>query len=86
MGEPLFCHFNGHAVTRSQFSALLCMACLILDVDASKYRSHSFRIGAATLASSNGVSDDEIRTCGRWSSDSKTFKRYIRIPVGSFIV
>lgn len=86
VGGPLFCHFNGHAVTRSQFNAVLCKACRILGVDVSKYRSHSFRIGAATLASSKGVSDDEIRMCGRWSSDSKSFKRYIRIPVDSLIV
>ena len=86
VGGPLFCHFNGHAVTRSLFNAVLCKACRILGVDVSKYRSHSFRIGATTLASSKGVSDDEIKMCGHWSSDSKAFKHYIRIPVDSLIV
>lgn len=85
VGGPLFCHFNGLAVSRSQFNAVLCKACRVLGLDVSKYRSHSFRIGAATLASSKGVSDDEIRMCGRWSSDSKAFKRYIRIPVDNLV-
>ena len=86
VGGPLFCHFNGHTVMHSLFNAVLCKACQILGVDVSKYRSHSFRIGAATLASSKGVSDDETRIGGHWSSDSKAFKPYIHIPVDSLIV
>ena len=82
---PLFCHFGGQPLTRSQFNSVLCKACCALGMDCSKYRSHSFRIGAVSLASSKGLSDDEIRACGRWSEASFTFKRYIRIPVRALI-
>ena len=82
---PLFCHFGGQPLTRSQFNSVLCKACGALGMDCSKYRSHSFRIGAVSLASSKGLSDDEIRACGRWSEASFTFKRYIRIPLRGLI-
>lgn len=38
---------------------------------------HSFRIGAATEASRNGASDEQIKALGRWSS--RAYKGYIRI-------
>ena len=85
MAGPLFCHFGGQPLTRSQFNSVLCKACCALGMDCFKYRSHSFRIGAVSLASSKGLSDDEIRACGRWSEASFTFKRYIRIPVRALI-
>ena len=37
----------------------------------------SFRIGAATYAAEQGISDTKIRHMGRWKSDA--FKKYIRI-------
>ena len=40
------------------------------------FRSHSFRIGAATWLASKGVLDEAIKHMGRWSSNA--FKRYIR--------
>ncbi|KAK3740316.1 hypothetical protein QZH41_009409 [Actinostola sp. cb2023] len=43
------------------------------------YSSHSFRIGAATVAARNGVPDHLIQTLGRWSSNA--YKGYIRTPV-----
>ena len=82
---PLFCHFGGQPLTRFQFNSVLCKACCALGIDCSKYRSHSFRIGAVSLASSKGLSDDEIRACSRWSEASFPFKRYIRIPVRALI-
>lgn len=39
------------------------------------YSGHSFRRGAATWASRNGLSEDDIMTLGRWKSDS--YKLYI---------
>ncbi|XP_074657153.1 uncharacterized protein LOC141910317 [Tubulanus polymorphus] len=50
--------------------------------DVASYTSHSFRIGAATNAATNGVPEPVIRELGRWKSDA--FKRYIRInPAGT---
>ena len=41
--------------------------------------TESFRIGAATMASMMGVSEEEIQRMGRWRSQA--FKKYIRIPM-----
>lgn len=37
---------------------------------------HSFRIGAATEASRNGASDEQIKALGRWSS--RAYRGYVR--------
>lgn len=42
------------------------------------FASHSFRIGAATVAARNGVPDHLIQTLGRWSSNA--YQLYIRTP------
>ena len=42
------------------------------------FSSHSFRIGAATVAARNGVPDHLIQALGRWSSNAYQF--YIRTP------
>ena len=47
------------------------------NLDPNRYKGHSFRIGAATYAAEQVVSDDKIRHLGRWKSDA--FKKYIRI-------
>ncbi|XP_074654505.1 uncharacterized protein LOC141908371 [Tubulanus polymorphus] len=53
-----------------------------LGLPEASYTSHSFRIGAATNAATNGVPEPVIRELGRWKSDA--FKRYIRIsPTGT---
>jgi len=52
------------------------------DLDVLGYKSHSFRIGAASWAASKGMSDAQIRAFGRWKSNA--FLRYIRAPsIGS---
>lgn len=43
-----------------------------------KFSSHSFRIGAATVAARNGIPDHLIQTLGRWSSNA--YQMYIRTP------
>ena len=40
------------------------------------YTTHSFRIGACSTLSQQGLSADSIRSAGRWRSSA--FKRYIR--------
>ena len=42
-----------------------------------KFNTHSIRIGAATSAFVNEISEEEIKKLGRWSS--KCFERCIRI-------
>ena len=42
------------------------------------YASHSFRIGAATVAHMKGIEDSAIMTLGRWKSNA--YQRYVRIP------
>lgn len=75
---PLFCHFGGAPLTRYQFSAILQKAVNIVGLEGKGYKSHSFRIGAATSASVNGLSDEEIKILGRWRSG--IVSSYIRIP------
>ena len=47
-------------------------------LDNKRYKSHSFRIGAASDAALRGFSDAQIRLMGRWHSDA--FRQYIRLP------
>ena len=49
-----------------------------MGVVASKYAGHSFRIGVATTAASNGVQDSLIRTMGLW--ESSAYMLYIHTP------
>ena len=78
-GASLFCHFDGSPVTRSQFGATLKRAVEFAGVTGSYFRSHSFRIGAASTAAMQGVPDWKIQEMGRWRSS--TFKTYIRFPL-----
>ena len=78
-----FKHFNGLPVTRYQFSAVLKKALNSAGVNCLLYKTHSFRIGAATSASLAGLPDEEISSFGRWKSNA--FKNYIRIPSASLL-
>ena len=42
-------------------------------------RSHSLRIGAATLAGKNGIPDYVLKAAGRWQSSA--YLRYVRTPI-----
>lgn len=79
VGGPLFYHFNKQPVTRYQFSALLKKCLSVLGLADTNYKSHSFRIGMATVCAIEGYTDEEIKVLGRWKSDS--YLRYIRIPM-----
>lgn len=74
----LFCHYDGTPVTRYQFSAVLNKTIHALKLDATKYKSHSFRIGAASIAIELGLKEEEVERLGRW--ESRAYKSYIRIP------
>ncbi len=75
---PAFIHFGGSPVTRYQFNMVLKRALVAAKIPANNYRSHSFRVGAASQSSKLGFSDDEIQKFGRWESNA--YKTYIRIP------
>ena len=82
-GGQLFCHFDGSPVTRYQFSRVLDRAiAMVGPLGSGHFRSHSFRIGAATCAALLGFSSDSIQAWGRWKSSC--FLKYIRPPVQSF--
>lgn len=77
-GDILLCHFDGSPLTRHGFSRVLTKAIEFVGLPASDFKSHSFRIGAATTAAMLGIPDDEIKVMGRWKSD--TYLSYIRFP------
>lgn len=73
---PLFCHADNTPITVNQFNTELRRCLNFCGLNAQRYKSHSFRIGAACLAADKGFSDAQIRALGRWKSDA--FKLYIR--------
>lgn len=72
----LFMLCGGKPVTRTFFHSILKQSLGFCNLDCSRYKGHSFRIGAATSAMLAGYSDVQIRHLGRWHSDA--FRRYIR--------
>ena len=74
---PLFCHFEGLALTRYQFSAILKKCLVIIGIESDKFKSHSFRIGMTTTCAIDGITDEQIKQLGGWESNA--YLRYIRI-------
>lgn len=75
---PLFASAAGEAISTNSFNIELRRTVNFCGLDCSRYKSHSFRIGAACHAAEKGFSDSQIRALGRWSSDA--FRTYIRPP------
>jgi len=75
---PLFCWPDRAPIIRSFFVQQLNRALRFCHPDPGLYKSHSYRIGAASWAAAKGFSDSEIRQLGRWKSNA--FLNYIRIP------
>lgn len=75
---PFFLLSTGKPLSRQVLVKMLKESLVEAGMDCSRFSGHSFRIGAATTALANGVSDATIQTLGRWASES--YKRYIRIP------
>ena len=67
---PLFCHFDTSPLTKYQFNAVLKKALAFSGLGESHITSHSFRIGAATVAFERGVPQNVIQQMGRWRSDA----------------
>lgn len=74
--SPVFIMPDGTPVLTSFFNKHLQISLSVLKLNSNQYKSHSFRIGAATWAASNGLSDSQIQRMGRWKSDA--FKKYLR--------
>ncbi|XP_073678908.1 uncharacterized protein [Garra rufa] len=74
--DPLFTDDFNRPVSRFWFQKHLKVVLLLSGTPADNFSSHSFRIGAATTAAQKGMSQQQIQTLGRWSSDA--FKSYIR--------
>ena len=79
----LFQTFDGSPVLGSVFSDLLSLAVRHCGLDPTKYKGHSFRIGAASHAAGRGSSDSQIRLLGHWKSNA--FRNYIRVPSLDFL-
>ena len=75
---PLFRFADGRFLTRDRFVAKVREALTAGGIDCSLYAGHSFRIGAATTAARQGVSDATIKMLGRWQSSA--YQLYIRTP------
>jgi hypothetical protein len=73
---PLFVTSEKKEVRRADFTRMLRRACLVLKLDTSRVKSHSFRIGAAVWSMQNGRTDAQIRALGRWKSNA--FLTYLR--------
>ena len=74
----LFKFENGKQLTKTKFVASVKGALASAGVDSSKYAGHSFRIGAATTAHTQGIEDATIKMLGRW--ESSAYLLYVRTP------
>ena len=75
---PLFMWQDGRYLTRTSFVKAVRAALTVAGFKAADFAGHSFRIGAATTASTCGIQDSLIKTLGRWESSAYTC--YIRTP------
>lgn len=74
---PLFRMADTSPVSRAYFSSTLSTVLKFCSMDPTRYKGHSFRIGAASNAADKGLSDAQIRVLGRWRSNA--FRKYIRV-------
>ena len=74
---PLFIREDGCPLSRSTLTVWL-RESLARNRVPGNFSSHSFRIGAATVAARNGIPDHLIQALGHWSSNA--YQLYIRTP------
>ena len=75
---PLYCLPGNLVITYEHFRKCLSNSLVWAGLPPSQYKTHSFRIGAASTASALGIADEDIQHMGRWKS--LAFKRYVRLP------
>lgn len=76
-GGPLFLLQDGRPVSRPLLTNWIRQILARAGVPGS-FSSHSFRIGAATVAARSGIPDHLIQALGLWSSNA--YQLYIRTP------
>ena len=74
---PLFLLSSGQPLSRALLTRWLKDIFAAAGIEGS-FSSHSFRIGAATVATRSGIPDHLIQAMGHWNSDA--YKLYIRTP------
>ena len=74
---PLFKFANGTFLTRNKLNCFMKSWLSPLHLNANRFSSHSFRIGAASTAAAAGLPSWLIQALGRWSS--QCYIRYIRM-------
>ena len=62
------CHLNRDPLTRYQFNSILNKCISKIGLSTKIFKTHSFRIGRATDLAKEGVSSENIKKLGRWSS------------------
>ena len=58
---PLFANPDNSPVSRTFFADILCFPCKSCGLSPMRYKSHSFRIGAASFAAGRGMSDAQVK-------------------------
>lgn len=76
---PFLCHFDEKPLTSYQLSAILAKTIGYLKIPQATFKSHSFRISAATAAFVKDMPEHEIQARGRWKS--MCYKNYIRLQL-----
>ena len=74
---PLFFLANGQPLSRAILTDWLRQIFSTKGIEGN-FSSHSFRIGAATVAARNSIPDHLIQALGRWTSNA--YQLYIRTP------
>ena len=77
---PLFLFRDRRPLSRALLTSWLCDILSSAGIQGN-FSSHSFRIGAATVAARNGIPDHQIQALGRWTSSA--YLSYIRTPAES---
>ena len=75
---PLFTFQSGPFLTRGRLTNETRLLLSKGGLNSGEFAGHSFRIGAATTATSANLPPWLIKVFGRWSSDC--FERYIKTP------
>ena len=68
--RPLFVTADSKPVTKQRFIRKIREVLAKAGIDASGYKGHSFRIGAATTAAACGLNEGMSKTLGRWASSA----------------
>ena len=79
-GGPLFLFQDGRPLSRAILTSRIRDILARAGVPGN-FSSHSFHIGAATVAARSGIPDHLIQALGRWSSNA--YQAYIRTPAES---